>query len=205
MHVREFVPLPPDSPFGNLGLKAVHLVNRLIHANRRLDETEAMWKALLDQPAPSADDPGMHHRFSADEVAVHLRRATDELIRLLWLLRERASYGEWPEWIRIDPIGRARRSDGSWLLPMLKQHDWLLQTLNDVANAHKHSFVDSDFQVIGSREPCAVALALKNNKLVSAATPYVVSLDSLVGAFNSFYLEAMTELRTYGGEVYSEL
>lgn len=199
MHVRETFPLPPNSPFGNLGLKVIHLVNRLIHTNRRLDETEAMWKAFLAQTVPGADDPGMRHRFSSDEVVVHLRRATDELIGLLWLLRERGTCGDWPERIRIDSIGSARASDGSWLLPMLEQHDWLLRTLNDIANAHKHSFVDSDFQVVGSREPCTVALALKYNKLGSAATPYVISLNSLVDAFNSFYLEAMTGLRTFGG------
>jgi hypothetical protein len=201
MHILEAVQLPPDSPFGNLTLKTVHLVNRLIHANERLDETEAMWEAFLSQDTPSGDDPGVHHRFSADEVVVHLRRATDELIGLLWLLRERAIGGEWPKQIRIDSIGRARLRSGRWFLPMLEQHDWLLSTLNEIANAHKHSFIDSSFQLVGSQEPCTVALALDYNRLRSGATPYVVSLNSLVTAFNSFYLEAITELTTLLGEV----
>lgn len=201
MHILEAVPLPPDSPFGNLTLKTVHLVNRLIHANRRLDESEAMWEAFVGQDTFSADNPGIHHRFSTDEVVVHLRRATDELIGLLWLLRERAAGGDWPEQIRIDSIGGARPRGGSWFLPMLEQHEWLLTTLNDIANAHKHSFIDSSFQPVGSQEPCAVALALDHNRLRNSAAPYVVSLNSLVTAFNSFYLEVMTELRTLVGKV----
>ena len=176
-------------------LKTVHLVNRLIHANGRLDETEAMWVAFVSQDSPSGDDPGARHRFSADEVVVHLRRATDELIGLLWLLRERVTRGEWPEQISIDSIGTARVRNGDWFLPMLEQHDWLLTTLNEIANAHKHSFIDSNFQIVGSQEPCTVALALDYNRLRSAPTPYVVSLNSLVTAFNSFYLEVMRELR----------
>lgn len=200
MHVLEVAPLPPDSPFGNLNLKVIHLVNRLIHANRRLDETETMWQAFLGPFDPRAGDPGVHHRLSADEVVVHLRRAADELIGLLWVLRERATRGDWPPQIEVDSVGTARLRDGSWFLPVLERHDWLLRTLNEIANAHKHSFVDSDFQVVGLREPCVVALALKNNKLERGATPYVVSLNSLVDAFNRFYLAVMMELRNFDVE-----
>jgi hypothetical protein len=195
MHVLDVVPLTPDSPFGNLFLKQVHLINRLIHVNRRLDETEAMWETIRGPFNPAAGDPGPHHRFSADEVVVHLRRAMDELIALLWVLRERDIRGDWPRRVVVDSIGRACLKDGSWSLPLLDRHNWLARTLNELANANKHSFVDSDFHVVGAAEPCVVGLALKNNDHAEDATPYVVSLDSLVEAFNRFLLDAMNELK----------
>lgn len=197
MHLLDMVPLTPDSPFGNLYLKEVHLINRLIHVNRRLDETEALWQAFHGPFNPAAGDPGGHHRFSADEVVIHLRRAMDELISLLWVLRERDIRGDWPQKIVVDSIGRARMKDGSWLLPVLDRHDWLARTLNELANAHKHSFVDSDFNVVGAEEPCVIALALKNNDHGEDAIPYVVSLNSLVDAFNRFLLDVMNELKSF--------
>lgn len=201
MPFTEMVLLPSDTPYGNLNKKSYQLVQRLIHVNRRLDETEITWKAFLTQHEPGLAYPGAQHRFSADEVVVHLRRAADELIGLLWLLGIRARGGDWPNQIRVDSIGTARERNGTWSLPILERHESLLQTLNELANAHKHSFVDSEFQVVGALEPCVVALSLKNNRLDSDATPYVVSLNVLVGAFNHFYRETMAELKKLSAEI----
>lgn len=194
-HALDIIPLTPDSPFGNLQLKQAHVIDRLVHANRRLDEAETQWDNFHSSLISVSAGAGVHHRFSADEVTFHLRRAMDDLIALVWLLHERNARADWPERLLVDSIGRAQSKDGSWRLELLEQHGWLASTLNAVSNAHKHSFVDSDFQVVGGREPCVVALALKNNDRREQATPYVVSLDSLVVAFNSFLIDAMDELR----------
>lgn len=185
------IPLPSDTPYGNLNLKRLHVVSRLVHANRRLDESETTWQALRAPVDPASALLGQHHRFCVDEVVVHLRRAADEMIGLLWVLGERARSGAWPQRIGVDSIGSARTKMGDWRLDVLGNHEWLLSTLNEVANAHKHSFVDSDFQAIGRDEPCVIALPLKDNNLGNEASPYVVSLNSLVGDFNDFYLDMM--------------
>lgn len=198
-HVLDMVSLPPDSPYGNLGLKGLHIANRLVHTNRRLDDVERTWSALNGPFDPVAAAERMHHRFCVDEVVVHLRRAVDELIGLFWVLQERADQGSWPRQVLVESIGSAQAKGGGWRLEILRSHDWLLLTLNDIANAHKHSFIDSDFQAVGLREPCVVALALKQNKLENEATPYVVALDSMIAAFNTFYVDVMTELRMVHG------
>jgi len=198
-HALDLVPLPPDSPYGNLSLKGLHIVNRLVRTNRRLDDVETTWRALNGPFDPTAAAEGMHHRFCVDEVVVHLRRTVDELIALLWVLQERADKGSWPRRVLVDSIGTAQAKGGGRLLKLLRSHDRFLLTLNDIANAHKHSFIDSDFQAVGLREPCVVALALKQNKLESDPTPYIVVLDSMIAAFNAFYMDAMKELRAVLG------
>lgn len=195
-HVLDMVPLPADSPYGNLGLKGLHIVNRLVHANSRLDDVETTWRALIGPFDAAAAADGIRHRFCVDEVVVHLRRAADELIGLLWVLQERANQGSWPRQRLVDSIGSAQAKGGGWRLEILRSHEWLLLlTLNDVANAHMHSFVDSDFQAVGLREPCVVALGLRQNKIENGATPYVVPLDSMIAAFNTFYTDVMAGWR----------
>ena len=174
-HVHEWVTLPTETPFGNLSFKSVQLIGRLVHANRRLDETENAWKEFLTQTTPAMDDPATRHQYSADEVVVHLRRAVDELIGLLWLLHTRSRCGEWPQQIRRDCIGKAQHRDGKWFLPMLEPHDWLLRTLDDMSNAQKHSFLNSG-ALVGAKEPYAFARGLKNNKLSNGSTDYAVPL-----------------------------
>lgn len=200
-HVHEWVQLPTVTPFGNLTAKTFHLVSRLIHANRRLEETEKAWAKVLTQTAPDMDDWYTQHQLGADEVVVHLRRVADELIGLLWLLRMRSSCGEWPQQIRRDSIGRAQHRNGKWFLPMLEPHDWLLRTLNDMSNAQKHSFLNSGAQGVGATEPYAFARGLKENKLSNGVTDYAVPLSALVGAFNSFYQDVMAELKRFAGKV----
>ena len=76
-------------------------------------------------------------------------------------------------------------------------HSWLLNTLNDLANAQKHSFVDSDTTVVGQLEPCATALHLPHNDTdKSDARLYVVSLDALARAFTIFFSDAMRNLKS---------
>jgi hypothetical protein len=73
----------------------------------------------------------------------------------------------------------------------------VLRALNEIANAFKHSFVQSDITVIGRDEPCVQALSLDYNKLASNAKFHSVSLAWLVNEFSAFYKEGMDWLRAF--------
>lgn len=73
----------------------------------------------------------------------------------------------------------------------------MLQLLNEVSNAFKHSFVQSDISLLGRDKPCVHALALDRNKLDAGIEFYSVSLRDLVGGFNAFYSAALSWLEEF--------
>src|SRR5438094_578903 len=77
--------LPPDSPYGNLTLKLMKLCERLDEANRRLQESWTFWRMARIEGIVPAN--AFQRHFYAIEQAIYLiRRATDEIIALIWCL-----------------------------------------------------------------------------------------------------------------------
>lgn len=120
-----------------------------------------------------------------------IRRSADELIGTLWLVDNKVTEATWPIRIKVDDVGGLLAKDNA----LANEHRWILTILNEIANAHKHSFVYSDINILGRDQPCAMALTLKRNDLAKASDLYVVALDEIVRAFNSFFHQALTELR----------
>lgn len=125
-----------------------------------------------------------------------MRRAADKFVTLTAVLEERLETGSYPTKPRYDSVGTAFDKNGNPKAELWAAHAWLLQTLNDLANAHKHSFVDSDTTVVGQLKPCATALHLpRNDSERHEARVYVVGLDDLATAFAPFLADVMAHLR----------
>lgn len=184
--------LPAETPYGNLSLKLGKVFARLAHANVRIAEAHSSWTAFLDRQREPSDDVGSYHRHVSEEAVFMLRRAADELVGMVWLMQQGASEGHYPTHLDIDSLDGAINDERE----TFQRHKWLMSTLNDLANAHKHSFVDSDWNIVGRDEPCMVALALKRNNLRNDVQPYVVSLDDLVAGFNLFLHEMLNAMQT---------
>lgn len=73
----------------------------------------------------------------------------------------------------------------------------MLTVVNEVANAFKHSFVQSDINVIGRDEPCVNTLSLDSNKPESGTRFHSVSLVWLAKEFTAFYKEGIDWLRAF--------
>lgn len=186
--------MPDDTPFGNLTPKLFWVMTLLAHANHRLDESAAHWSAAMS--GSIGNDP-VEHKLTAGEAVSSMRRAADELVTLTAVLEERLESGSYPTKPKYDSVGTAFDKSGSPKAELWAVHAWLLQTLNDLANAHKHSFVDSDATVVGQLQPCATALHLPHNDSDKhEAQLYVVALDSLATAFAAFLADVMAHVRT---------
>ena len=66
-------------------------------------------------------------------------------------------------------------------------HLEFLRLLNDISNAYKHSFVNSELMLVGRDEPGVYALELKWNDLANqttrfSASPALRERDPVVGA-----------------------
>lgn len=137
------------------------------------------------------------HIFSNEEAIYMLRRAADELVSLVWLLSKYEADNQYPRSIKIDCLGAVVSQDESSRHEAYAEHVELMKILNDIANAFKHSFVNSGQTIIGAREPRIHALALAFNKLGSAPKFYDVSISELTGKFNAFYESCVSWLSAY--------
>lgn len=188
--------LPPETPFGNLTLKHLKIIQRLDQANKRIIETGAYWSNAREQKVPSSCSFKLH-QLANEELIYHLRRAADEIIGLVWFLLEFERTREYPSEIKIDRIALVLYQREDSRLKLFEPHIGLFSHLNDISNAFKHSFVNSDINVAGADGPTICALDMKYNKSKNDVEFYTVSLSALVLSYNAFYKDADAFLREF--------
>lgn len=191
-NVTDLALLPAHTPFGNLSLKYHLIAERLDYVNQLIRDTfEAYEKAMAYHSFALA---GVYDsRLLAEQLIYWLRKTADELLALIWVLSERQLKGSYPDKVKLDSIGRLL---GEKSIPVsVKAHEQFLELLNEVSNAYKHSFINSDINLMGQNEPVINALALKNNDLKNPAQFHSISLREIIVRFNEFFLSVDGELR----------
>lgn len=134
VNVKHMLPLPADTPFGNLSLKYTLIVERLDHVNGLIDGVFDSYQAAVAKELGSLT----HHLLLAEEATYWLRKTADELLALVGVLAEREASGSYPAQAASHPIDA--KSPPAWVVPHLD----FLRLLNEVSNAYKHSFINSD-------------------------------------------------------------
>lgn len=188
--------LPPDSPYGNLQLKYMKIIWRLDEANRKISDSWGFW-AVCSNGGMLPTGALERHVFSNEEAVYMLRRAGDELVSMIWLLTKYENDGAYPSKIKIDCLGAAVSQSEDARLSVFSSHVELMHMLNDIANAFKHSFINSDHTLLGSEEPRIHALSLAYNKLNADAVFYDIPVDVLVKKYNEFYKDCVKWLSEY--------
>jgi hypothetical protein len=187
--------LPTDSPYGNFQLKLMKLSDRVDEANRRLIESYNYWKRAREGAKLSLS---LSRHILANEQAVYLlRRTADDLIALVWYLSEWEREGSYPTQISVDCIGIALKKITGGQLNVFKEHIRVLNALNEISNAFKHSFVLSNITTIGYDKPRVHALSLRYNKRDAGVKFHDISLDWLSKGFSAFYNDGMDWLRVF--------
>jgi hypothetical protein len=197
--------LPADTPFGNMQLKLFKVVERLDMANVRLLSAQQSWTAGMSTGNATTDAEIVRkgqalriHGYLAEEAITHTRRAIDELISLVWFLSEFERNKKYPHSILVDCIGgllnAKHQSDA---VVMMKAHESFLRNLNDISNALKHSFIQSDSNLIGATEPAVYALSLYRNEISAGAKLQAVGLRDFAMRASAFYRDAMSWLYAF--------
>lgn len=188
-HISHLLPLPSDSLFGNLYLKYMNVLQRLDHTNHTIIRVFSNYAEIKE----NAMSPHISiHLFLQEEVVYWLRRSADELISLCSVLEKWQRTGSCPSTVPIDCIGKLL--DKPHAVHCTKSRDFL-KILNEVSNAHKHSFINAQITNIGADEPMVFALGLDYNKLKNKPSYYAVTLSSLINGFNLFFSEIESELK----------
>jgi hypothetical protein len=188
--------LPPDSPYGNFQLKQMKLIQRLDEANRRLLDSYHFWR-MATTPGFIPANAYERHVYANEQAIYMMRRAADELISMISCLSEFENHHTYPTQIKPDCIGGLLMIADDQLLDLFRPHRAILQDLNEIANAFKHSFINSDITLIGRDEPCVHALALQYNKLKSGAKFHNVAMMHIVIGFNAFYQDTIQWLKEF--------
>jgi hypothetical protein len=192
-NAQDLLPLPVDTPYGNLTLKLMNVWQRIGQANLRLQESYRHWEQFLTTQVLDGIDHGSRHRFAGEEAVFMLRRSADELVALIWVLETRELTGFYPPSVKLDSISGALARTWSLTEP----HRWLHDTLNQISNAHKHSFLQSDLNIVGAEEPCVAALAVDRNRLSQEVMFQNVTFASLADAFTTFVRDCFDRLKAF--------
>ena len=178
LHVAHLLPLPADTPFGNLAGKYIDIVVRLDHVNVLVARVFSSYESAKAQN----DGRIREHALLAEELVYWLRKTADELIALIHVLAVRQSTGAYPTRVETDCIGRllGDKNPPAWVVPHLE----FLRLLNDISNAYKHSFVNSELMLVGRDEPGVYALDRHEASTINVVGSLKAFLRTAVLMFN---------------------
>ena len=190
--------LPAGEQYGNLVPKLGGIHQRVFETNRQLELAFHTWAQARHGP-PS--DAATRHLFAVEHTVFHMRRAGDELIGLRAVVSYYAESDEWPDSVDPDSVGRLLAREDLCALEPYRYHRELLTRLNDLHNAQKHSFLNTDTTLIGRDEPTANAFHRRGNRGNAPLEIYGVSLRALAQGFQVFALAALAELREISRQI----
>ena len=188
--MKHLLPLPADTPFGNLALKYVTIIQRLDYINVMV---RMVYQSFERARTQNFSRDILNHALLSEQVIYWLRKTVDDLIGLHHVLAYREEAGCYPRRVAPDSIGRLLQQKD--VPPLYTGHVPFLNTLNDIANAYKHSFVNSDLTLMGRDEPIVYALGLRQNDLSNEPTFHAIPLQQVVFQFDTFFTVMTAALR----------
>lgn len=194
--------LPSDTPYGNLLLKGMNIVRRLDRVNLEVVRVFSSYVHPKREDGANPLQDIVEHQFYAEQVVYWLRKTADELIALAYVISEWKSTGQWPSAVKVDSIVglKDRHKPPHELKSLFAPHEVYLFTLSEVANAFKHSFINTDMNVVGAEYPVVYALVLDRNELSSKPQFYSVGFAELVEKFSKLYKPTMSTIQAWAQE-----
>lgn len=205
MHATQhLLPLDVNTPFGNLQLTWMIIIQRIDSANEIIDKINVDFVEMLritQEKNPqksallSAMDQNIYNRQKINcELLIYLLKTiADQIISLVTLLSDRNSNGEYPNNIRIDSIGdflnyiNNQTAINANIKNIMDKHVEMLRAVNEIANCFKHSFVNAQLSLrIPSEAPGIIAYYLPHNNLNNEPHIYNIRLREIVVKVDQF-------------------
>ncbi|HEY4081179.1 MAG TPA: hypothetical protein VGM81_10800 [Burkholderiaceae bacterium] len=176
--------LPTETDLGNLAVKHLRLMELLAHVNVRLCQLEEV-RSGNNGPSDFTTPSVARVDLMQEEIVYWLRRAADEVIGLDSVVNAWSKSGRWPNSVNPDCIGQLLGNEAA-LAPFADSREFL-RCLNDISNAHKHSFFAAQVRPFGARQGLVLAIGLKRNDLDNELETLSTDLGELVEGFNRFF------------------
>jgi hypothetical protein len=184
--------LPSSKEFGNLLPKLIWIQMRVDEINRLTSAAFTEWGHAR---AGRLGDHAQYHIFAIEHAVFQMRRVADELVGLHSVLRHYEAAGSLPQVVSPDHVGGVLANNDVFGEAPFQGHEDFLRTLNDIHNAHKHSFINSDSTVGGRDEPTVNALSRHRNRDDSPVQFHSVSLRQLCMHFEGFCIGVLEWLQ----------
>jgi hypothetical protein len=197
LHTTQMISLPSQTSFGNFYLKWTKIISRLIRLNRMIREAYHLHSLAICSTQHFTPSPIEELPYFLEEIVYWLRKTADELIGLSFLCDAQICSGSLPNKVDVDSIGELLNGSHSVLQTQFVSHLDYLRLLNDISNAYKHSFINSDLNVMGRDEPVLFALTLQRNDLSKKEALVWFGLGEVVLSFNAFFQTAKGYLKTW--------
>lgn len=180
--------MPSETPFGNFYLKQIKIIQRVDRANFLVRQAFDTHSAISNFH-PADYNRVRDHFFIIEEAVFHIRKIADEMISLYSVLDLFEKNGIYCKSIDIDCVGRLfkKKNKNKFMTFPFDGHIEVLSLLNEISNAYKHSFVNTDISLHRPYEPVVYALSLKMNTLDNSESFYDVPLSFLIKQFDLFY------------------
>jgi hypothetical protein len=186
--------LPSDCPFGSLQLKQAKIVLRVDEANRRIASAFDQWQRLAGAMSLKAHS---RHNVDLESAVFLLQRAADEFVSVHAVLCHLEEHGRYPDRPGVDGVAALLKRGPMLGSAPFRDHHEILRTLNDIGNAHRHTYIDASPDTSRAHEPVIFALALRRNGLSFGPRFFHVPLRSLVEDFDRFYRDCLAWLGTW--------
>jgi hypothetical protein len=183
------LPLPVDTPYGNLGLTYMQIMTRTECLNKLIKNLftgfHTFKRSIVVRGGSSNLDESFMHKFEIEQVIYWLRKTADDFISIIFIINHFKVFGEYPEQIQVASVGKfLKLTDKS--LYKLDNHIKLLTIINDVSNAYKHTLLNAQLHShIGVEEPVVFALSAFN-KAGDIPKFYSHSLCLMLKEYNTF-------------------
>lgn len=202
LNEKHILKLPDNTPYGNLGLKCLDLVQRFDNINHLIEELDRYYQIIKIEHTDIKIENVKSlffskEKFVTEQIFYWLRKSTDELIALLYVLDYNNINGDYPPKIKIDSIGTLIHST-NFYNDFVDKHKHLLTILNEVTNAYKHSFLNTEFHSHhGSDYPVAFALHLKYNTISNAPQFYTINVNTFIIDYCIFLKDIKTLIQIF--------
>ncbi|NRT14380.1 MULTISPECIES: hypothetical protein [unclassified Flavobacterium] len=175
-----FICLPTNTNFGNLNLIWMQIVVRIENCNSEIiniydDFYNSKKELVLSGTVDLSLDIGYKEIMKIEQLFYWLRKTSDELISLIFILSYFKENTRYPLKIKVSSIGeflnKEKCFDGEF-----DKFKSILLTLNEISNGYKHSFINAQLNSYrGSAYPVAFAYLMKYND--SKNSPEFSSID----------------------------
>jgi hypothetical protein len=143
----------------------------------------------------------LEHQFYQEQVIYWLRKTVDELVSLAYILDEWERSGSCPNSVQLDCIDHLTRRPSKELRDLFKPYESFMSKLNEVSNVFRHSFINTDLDLVGSEYPVAFALGLKRNKLSHTKVFHEVPFARIVEGFSELYKQVTVTIQQWASTV----
>jgi hypothetical protein len=185
--------IPVHSPFGHLGEKFVFLMYRLHYTEETVREL-FYYQRLYFECRQNHQYTGniklkiLHRSF---RFASEMKIIFDEFISLYFILNYHKQNNKWPTKISIDSIGAYLSDKNTIKYDLFEKHKDLIITTNNIGNAIKHSFVNSETTWLrnDAKTPVLLAYRQKQNDTKNPIVFHGIELPNYLDLLNAFLPE----------------